>query len=50
MLASAPWCAHSVDARAAVNSHIPTLQHVIIFHLLTQGRGLPPKGTTGSFH
>jgi hypothetical protein len=36
---SAPWCAHSVDART-VNSHIsPHSQHVIIFHLLTQGRG-----------
>ena len=36
---SAPWCAHSVDAQT-VNSHIsPHSQHVIIFHLLTQGRG-----------
>ena len=36
---SAPWCAHSVDAQT-VNSHIsPLSQHVIIFHLLTQGRG-----------
>ena len=39
MLSSAPWCAHSVDAQT-VNSHIsPHSQHVIIFHLLTQGRG-----------
>src|SRR5262249_40091621 len=36
---SAPWCAHSVDAHC-VNSHLlPNSQHVIIFHLLTQGRG-----------
>src|SRR5262245_54295569 len=35
---SAPWCAHSVDAET-VNSHLsPQAQHVIIFHLLTQGR------------
>jgi AraC-like DNA-binding protein len=36
---SAPWCAHSVDAHT-VNSHLsPNSQHVIIFHLLTQGCG-----------
>jgi AraC-like DNA-binding protein len=36
---SAPWCAHSIDAHT-VNSHLsPTSQHVIIYHLLTQGRG-----------
>jgi len=36
---SAPWCAHSVDAQC-VNSHLsPNAQHVIIFHLLTQGSG-----------
>jgi AraC-like DNA-binding protein len=36
---SAPWCVHSVDAQT-VNSHLsPNSQHVIIFHLLTQGSG-----------
>jgi AraC-like DNA-binding protein len=36
---SAPWCAHSVDGHT-VNSHLsPSSQHVIIFHLLTEGRG-----------
>ena len=36
---SAPWCAHSADAHS-VNTHLsPKSQHVIIFHLLTEGRG-----------
>ena len=36
---SAPWCAHSADANT-VNTHLsPNSQHVIIFHLLTEGRG-----------
>ena len=36
---SAPWCAHSVDARTVTSHLSPNSQHVIIFHLLTEGRG-----------
>lgn len=36
---SAPWCAHSVDARTVTSHLSPNSQHVIIFHLLTEGHG-----------
>ena len=36
---SAPWCAHSVDAHIVTSHLSPNSQHVIIFHLLTQGCG-----------
>lgn len=36
---SAPWCAHSVDARTVTSYLSPNSGHVIIFHLLTEGRG-----------
>jgi AraC-like DNA-binding protein len=36
---SAPWCARSVDARTVTSYLSPNSQHVIIFHLLTEGRG-----------
>lgn len=36
---SAPWCANSVDARTVTSYLSPNSQHVIIFHLLTEGRG-----------
>lgn len=36
---SAPWCAHSVDARTATTHLSPASDHVIIFHLLTEGHG-----------
>ena len=36
---SAPWCARSVDARTVTSYLSPSSQHVIIFHLLTEGRG-----------
>jgi AraC-like DNA-binding protein len=36
---SAPWCARSVDARTVTSYISPNSQHVIIFHLLTEGRG-----------
>ena len=36
---SAPWAAHSIDARTVTSSLSPTSQHVIIFHLVTEGRG-----------
>ena len=36
---SAPWCAHSVDAHGVTSHLSPNFQHVIIFHLLTEGRG-----------
>ncbi len=36
---SAPWCARSIDARTVTSYLSPNSQHVIIFHLLTEGRG-----------
>lgn len=36
---SAPWCARSIDARTVTSYLSPHSQHVIIFHLLTEGRG-----------
>jgi AraC-like DNA-binding protein len=36
---SSPWCARSVDARTVTSYLSPNSQHVIIFHLLTEGRG-----------
>ena len=35
---SAPWAARSIDARTVTSSLSPNSQHVIIFHLLTEGR------------
>jgi Cupin len=35
---SAPWCARSVDARTVTSYISPNSQHVIIFHLLAEGR------------
>jgi len=36
---SAPWCAQSVDAHSVTSHLSPKSEHVIIFHLLTEGRG-----------
>ena len=36
---SSPWCAHSIDAHTVTSHLSPNSQHVIIFHLLTEGRG-----------
>jgi AraC-like DNA-binding protein len=36
---SAPWCARSIDAHTVTSYLSPNSQHVIIFHLLTEGRG-----------
>jgi AraC-like DNA-binding protein len=36
---SAPWAARSVDARTVTSYLSRNSQHVIIFHLLTEGRG-----------
>ncbi|HSF66809.1 MAG TPA: AraC family transcriptional regulator [Nitrospiraceae bacterium] len=36
---SAPWCARSIDARTVTSYLSPNSQHVIIFHLLTEGHG-----------
>ena len=36
---SAPWCARSVDAHTVTSYLSPNSQHVIIFHLLTEGCG-----------
>ncbi|HSQ52711.1 MAG TPA: AraC family transcriptional regulator [Nitrospiraceae bacterium] len=36
---SAPWCARSIDARTVTSYLSPNSQQVIIFHLLTEGRG-----------
>jgi len=36
---SAPWAAHSIDARTVTSYLSPNSQHVIIFHLLTEGHG-----------
>ncbi len=36
---TAPWCAHSIDSRTVTSYLSPNSQHVIIFHLLTEGRG-----------
>ena len=36
---SAPWAAHSIDARTVTSYLSPNSQHVIIFHLLTEGQG-----------
>ncbi len=36
---SAPWAARSIDAHTVNSSLSPNSQHVIIFHLLTEGRG-----------
>ena len=36
---SAPWCARSIDARTVTSYISPNSQQVIIFHLLTEGRG-----------
>ena len=36
---SAPWAAHSIDGRTVTSSLSPNSQHVIIFHLVTEGRG-----------
>ncbi|MFO0775721.1 MAG: AraC family transcriptional regulator [Nitrospiraceae bacterium] len=35
---SSPWCAHSVDAGTVTSYLAPPHQHIIIFHLLTEGR------------
>jgi AraC-like DNA-binding protein len=36
---SAPWAARSIDARTVTSYLSPHSQHVIIFHLMTEGRG-----------
>ena len=36
---SAPWAARSIDAHTVTSCLSPNSQHVIIFHLLTEGRG-----------
>jgi len=36
---SSPWCARSIDARTVTSYLSPNSQQVIIFHLLTEGRG-----------
>jgi AraC-like DNA-binding protein len=36
---SSPWCARSIDAGTVTSYLSPNSQHVIIFHLLTEGRG-----------
>jgi AraC-like DNA-binding protein len=36
---SAPWCAHSIDALTVTSYLSPNSEHVIIFHLVTEGRG-----------
>ena len=36
---SAPWCARSIDAQTVTSYMSPNSAHVIIFHLLTEGRG-----------
>ena len=36
---SAPWCAHSIDASTVTSYLSPSSPHIIIFHLLTEGRG-----------
>jgi hypothetical protein len=36
---SAPWCAHEPDSRTMASYLSTTSKHVIIFHLLTEGRG-----------
>ena len=36
---SAPWAARSIDAQTVTSCLSPNSQHVIIFHLLTEGRG-----------
>ncbi|MDN5943133.1 MAG: cupin domain-containing protein, partial [Nitrospira sp.] len=36
---SAPWCTRSVDVRAVTSHLSPNSEDVIIFHLLTEGRG-----------
>jgi AraC-like DNA-binding protein len=36
---SAPWAAHSIDAHTVTSCLSPNSQHVIIFHLVTEGRG-----------
>ena len=36
---SAPWCARSIDARTVTSYLSPNSQHVIMFHLLTEGCG-----------
>jgi AraC-like DNA-binding protein len=36
---SAPWAAQSIDARTVTSYLSPNSQHVIIFHLMTEGRG-----------
>jgi hypothetical protein len=35
---SSPWCARSVNSRTETSYLSPNSQHVIIFHLLTEGR------------
>ena len=36
---SAPWAARSIDAHTVTSYLSPNSQHVIIFHLMTEGRG-----------
>lgn len=36
---SAPWCAHEPDSHTMASYLSTTSKHVIIFHLLTEGRG-----------
>ena len=36
---SAPWCAHEPDSRTMASYLSTPSKHVIIFHLLTEGRG-----------
>ncbi len=36
---SAPWCAQSIDAHSVTSHLSPKSEHVVIFHLLTEGRG-----------
>lgn len=36
---SSPWCAHSIDAHTVTSYLSPNSEHVIIFHLLTEGHG-----------
>jgi hypothetical protein len=35
---SSPWCARSIDARTVTSYLSPNSAHVIIYHLLTEGR------------
>ena len=34
---SSPWCVNATSARALARQFAPAAEHVIIFHLLTEG-------------